>query len=97
MSVLNYKVIISTTEPTGITQYGTIWINPNISEARFKGNDWILFSTDNPISSYTTGTFYKWLISQGTEPSKDIGQLWLNTATNQLYICLNNWIVYFGA
>jgi len=91
----NYTVIISTTEPENI-EHGTIWLNPGISFAKVKLGGWAGLAEDDAIAIYTEGTFAKSLVSQSTEPTKEVGLIWHNSATQEYFICLNTWINYAG-
>lgn len=91
---MTYFVIISNSQPTTNTP-GVFWVNPLLSELRVRTGNWSLVCNgNNPISSYTSGTFMKSLIIQETTPDGTIGQLWLRDSTQQMYVFLDDWIPY---
>lgn len=91
-----YQLYIGNTQPARAV-LGTIWIRPSTSTVYIKiASDYIEMTAGGALTSYHEGYAWKSLISQAGAPTGTVGQLWLNTATGQVFIYLDDWYVLTG-
>jgi len=92
-----YNVIIKEDEPDTPVG-GWFWIKPSISQAYIYINDsWKVVAGGNPIANYQEGNFWKVMVHQAAAPAVELGKIWENTTTHEVFIYLDAWKVFVGA
>jgi len=91
-----YQVYIGNTEPAR-PNLGAIWVYCSTGQVMMRvGRDWVVIAGFMPIASFTEEYKFLSLHADGTAPTAVIGQMWLDTSTNQNYIYITDWTLVTG-